>query len=103
MPSKFQTLVYAAAKRIPRGRVATYRAVAEAIGKPYAVRAVGNALNKNPFTSIPCHRVVRSDGTVGGYARGIKTKIKILRREGVKIYQSGLINHSQILKNMRMK
>lgn len=79
----FRKKVYEAARRIPRGKTATYAAVARAVGRPRAVRAVGNALHKNPFRSVSCHRVIRSDGSVGGYARGTAEKIKILQREGV--------------------
>ncbi len=82
---EFQKKVYNVVKCVPRGRIVTYGAVARAINKPQAVRAVGNALNKNLFKSVPCHRVIRSDGRVGGFARGTKEKIKLLRREGVKI------------------
>ena len=81
----FQKKVYTATKRIPRGKVATYSAVARAVQKQLAVRAVGNALNKNSSSDVPCHRVISSDGTVGGFARGAKEKIKLLRREGVEV------------------
>ncbi len=81
--SPFRRGVYAATKQIPRGRVATYKDIARAIGKPWAMRAVGNALNKNPYKSVPCHRVIHSDGSIGGYAGGTSLKIKILNREGV--------------------
>lgn len=102
----FQKLVYAACRKIPKGRVSTYQAIARAIGKPKSARAVGNALNKNPFAlasirqdvsssrsgpKIPCHRVVKSDGTIGGFAQGSKNKIKMLEKEGVKI-KNGKIN-----------
>ena len=61
----------------------TYAQVAVAIGKPKAVRAVGNALNRNPFApAVPCHRVVRSDGTIGGFASGAAMKRRLLRKEG---------------------
>lgn len=83
--TEFQKKVYNVVKRVPRGRVVTYGAVARAISNPQAVRAVGNALNKNPFKSVPCHRVIRSDGRVGGYVRGTREKTKLLRQEGVKI------------------
>ena len=69
-------------KKIPKGQVLTYKEVARLIGKPLAYRAVGNALNKNPFKEVPCHRVIRSDGKTGGYARGAKEKIKMLKSEG---------------------
>lgn len=81
----FQDKVYKAVKKIPAGRVRTYGNVARIIGVPWGARAVGNALNRNPFTNVPCHRVVRHDGTVGGFARGMKIKISLLQREGIKI------------------
>jgi O-6-methylguanine DNA methyltransferase len=82
--SAFQHAVYNACSRIPSGYVATYRDVAIAIGRPGAVRAVGNALNKNPFApTVPCHRVVRSDGRVGGFASGSVRKTALLQKEGV--------------------
>lgn len=81
----FEKRVYNVVRKIPRGKVATYVSIARSIGKPRAARAVGNALNKNPFREVPCHRVVRSDGEVGGFARGAKVKINLLRKEGVKI------------------
>lgn len=83
--TSFQRKVYEAVRKIPRGRVAAYQRIAYALGKLGAARAVGNALNKNPFRSVPCHRVVRSDGSVGGYARGRNAKITLLRSEGVRV------------------
>jgi len=81
--TSFRQKVYNEVKKIPRGEVRTYREVAEAIGHPRAFRAVGNALNKNPdLQTIPCHRVVRSDGTVGGYRYGELKKKTLLRQEG---------------------
>jgi O-6-methylguanine DNA methyltransferase len=62
----------------------TYAQVALAIGRPAAVRAVGNALNKNPFApQVPCHRVVKSDGSLGGFAHGPRAKQALLKNEGV--------------------
>ena len=84
--TKFQLKVWAFLKKIPRGSVKTYSQVAKGIGKPLAVRAVANAIGKNPFApKIPCHRVVRSDGSLGGYSGkgGIKTKKLLLKREGI--------------------
>ena len=100
--NEFATRVYKITRRIPKGSVATYAIVARAIRNPQAVRAVGNSLNKNPFKNVPCHRVIRSDGMVGGFARGAKEKIKILRREGVKIIHNNRVAHSNVLKNIRM-
>lgn len=82
MPTKFQQKVYDFVKTIPKGKTATYKEVAIAIGNPNAYRAVGNALNKNPFAPVvPCHRVVRSDGQVGGFAQGTIKKVKLLQDE----------------------
>ena len=79
----FQEQIYAVVKKIPRGKVLTYKEVARRVGKPKAYRAVGNILNKNFNPKIPCHRVIRSDGKVGNYNRGgSQAKIKILKKEG---------------------
>ncbi|MBI4597743.1 MAG: MGMT family protein [Candidatus Omnitrophica bacterium] len=78
----FQQAVYQATARIPRGQTRSYRWVAQRIGHPTAARAVGNALHANPFAPrIPCHRVIRSDGALGGFARGAAAKYQALRRE----------------------
>lgn len=69
-------------RRIPKGTTFTYAEVAKRAGSPRAYRAVGNILNKNYDPRIPCHRVVRSDGTPGGYNRGSKNKLRLLRSEG---------------------
>ena len=84
--SSFQLKVWGYLRKIPRGSVRTYSQVAKSIGKPSAVRAVANAIGKNPYApKIPCHRVIRSDGTLGGYSGkgGIKTKKLLLKREGI--------------------
>ena len=84
--TKFQLKVWNYLKKIPYGKVKTYSEVAKSIGKPLAVRAVANAIGKNPLApQIPCHRVIRSDGTLGGYSGkgGIKTKRLLLKKEGI--------------------
>ncbi len=82
---RFEELVYAKVKEIPRGSVTTYREVAIAIGRGRSYRAVGNALNKNPHPiTVPCHRVVRSDFTIGGFSKGAEEKKRLLSGEGVK-------------------
>ncbi len=82
MITEFQKKVYDFVKTIPNGQTRTYQEVAIAIGKPRAYRAVGNALNKNPFAPIvPCHRVIRSDGSAGGFASGTLKKVKLLQNE----------------------
>lgn len=82
--SPFSQAVWRACAAIPRGETRTYGWIAERIGKPDASRAVGRALGANPFApTIPCHRVVRSDGSLGGYsgAGGLKTKRRLLEQE----------------------
>ena len=82
----FQLKVWNYLKKIPKGKVKTYAQVAKAVGKPKAVRAVANAIGKNPYPpSIPCHRVIRSDGTLGGYSGkgGISKKRQLLKSEKV--------------------
>ena len=82
----FQLKVWNYLKKIPKGKVKTYLEVAKAIGKPNAFRAVANAVGKNPFPpKIPCHRVVRSDGNLGGYSgKGrIQEKRRLLRAEKI--------------------
>ena len=92
----FASKVYEATKRIPKGKVATYSLIAKTIGKPKAARAVGNALNKNSFKEVPCHRVINSNGKVGGYAYGTSGKIEILSKEGIKI-ENGRVRKQFIL------
>ena len=84
--TKFQLKVWVYLKKIPRGSVKTYSQVARGIRKPLAARAVANAIGKNPCApKIPCHRVIRSDGSLGGYSGkgGTKTKKLLLKREGI--------------------
>ena len=86
--TKFQVKVWKYLMKIPLGSVKTYSQVAKGIGKPLAVRAVASAIGKNPYSpQIPCHRVIRSDGSIGGYSGkgGIKTKKFLLKKEGIKL------------------
>jgi len=78
----FTQKVYEVVKKIPKGSVLTYKEVAKKAGSPRAYRGVGNILNKNHNPQIPCHRVIRSDGKLGGYNKGEKQKIVILKKEG---------------------
>lgn len=87
---KFKDRVLKIVSKIKKGRVTTYKEIAIRAGKPKAFRAVGNILNKNKDTKIPCHRVIRSNGDVSGYNRGIKNKIALLRKEGLKIRKKRL-------------
>ncbi len=85
LKNRFDENVLDLIKRIPEGKVTTYKEIAKALDTG-AYRAVGNALNKNPYwPDVPCHRVVKSNGEVGGFARGSDEKIKLLEKEGVVI------------------
>ena len=82
--TKFQLKVWKYLKSIKKGKVKTYKEVAISIKRPKSARAVANACAKNPYApKIPCHRVIRSDGALGGYSgkAGIKQKLKLLRSE----------------------
>ena len=84
--TKFQKKVWNYLKTIRKGTVKSYKQVAIAINRPKSARAVANAVGKNPFApKIPCHRVIRSDGSLGGYSGkgGVKTKKILLKREGI--------------------
>ncbi len=83
--TKFQITVWKYLKTIPIGSVKTYKQIAIALNKPNSARAVANACAKNPFApKIPCHRVIRSDGKLGGYSGlgGVRAKKKLLENEG---------------------
>ena len=84
--TKFQLKVWNYLKRIPKGKTKTYKEVAIAIKKPLSYRAVANAVAKNPYPPIiPCHRVIRSDGALGGYSGkgGVHKKKFLLKKEGI--------------------
>jgi methylated-DNA-[protein]-cysteine S-methyltransferase len=88
----FQQRVLLAEYGIPRGSVSTYRRIAAHLGIPGGARAVGNALATNPFPIvIPCHRAIRSDGTLGGYQGGLEMKRALLEQEGVDVNQRGRV------------
>tara|TARA_Y100001970_G_scaffold196235_1_gene238597 strand:- start:138 stop:413 length:276 start_codon:yes stop_codon:yes gene_type:complete len=85
--TEFQIKVWKELSKIPKGEVRTYKQIAKSIGKPKSSRAVANACAKNPYPIvIPCHRVIRSDGLIGGYSGhgGIKRKKELLQKEGLK-------------------
>lgn len=89
--TSFRQKVYEAVKKIPRGKVMTYKEVAQATGGSWAFRAVGNILSENHDPAVPCHRVIRSDGTVGGYNGGTNKKIALLIKEGVVIKKGRVV------------
>ena len=98
----FDERCYALLRQIPRGRVSSYREIAHALGSK-AYRAVGNAMNHNPYDTdtYPCHRVVKSDGTIGGYAHGSEAKIRRLEEEGVAVKEGKIVNFEKILMQAR--
>jgi len=89
----FSAEVLRQACKIPRGKVVTYSGLAAKLGRPGAARAVGTALANNPFpVMIPCHRVVRADGGLGGFGGGLEMKRELLDREGVAINDQNRVN-----------
>ncbi len=94
---KFEEKVWQLIARIPEGKVTTYKIIAEKLGTR-AYRAVGRACKSNPNApKVPCHRVVNSDGTIGGYAHGQEKKIELLKSEGVGVVEGRVVNHGRIL------
>jgi methylated-DNA-[protein]-cysteine S-methyltransferase len=88
MMNNFSEQVWNLTKQIPKGKVTSYSEIAKALGRPKASRAVGQALKRNPYAPhVPCHRVVRSDGGLGGFRgadeRDISEKAELLRKEGI--------------------
>lgn len=81
--SDFKKKVLEVVRKIPKGKVLTYKEVARLAGRSKAWRAVGSILSRNYDPQIPCHRVIRSDGKVGGYNRGRENKLRLLKKEGV--------------------
>ena len=98
----FNERCYALLRRVPKGKVTTYKALAEEMGTK-AYRAVGNAMNKNPYAPVvPCHRVISSDGTIGGFAHGAKKKIEMLKSEGIHI-KNGKIDIKNTIRHLTLK
>jgi O-6-methylguanine DNA methyltransferase len=84
--TEFAKKVLAIVKKIPKGKVMTYKEIALKLGNKNLARAVGQVLKRNPWPiTIPCHRVIRSDGTLGGYSLGKEKKKELLKKEGVLI------------------
>jgi len=85
--------IYKKLLEVPEGKITTYGELAKAVGFTNGQRAIGRIMNKNPYpVIIPCHRVVKSDGKVGGYAYGEEIKIKILKKEGIKIKDGKILD-----------
>jgi len=85
--------IYKKLLEVPEGKITTYGELAKAVGIKNGQRTVGRIMNKNPYpVIIPCHRVVKSDGKVGGYAYGQKVKINMLSKEGIKIKEDKILD-----------
>jgi methylated-DNA-[protein]-cysteine S-methyltransferase len=94
---KLEEKVYKKLLQVPKGRVTTYAELAKAIGLENGQRAIGRMMNKNPYpVIIPCHRVILSNGKIGGYAWGENVKVKMLSKEGVKIKNGKILNSNVI-------
>lgn len=90
---KLEKKVYKKLLEVPKGKVTTYGELAKAIGLKNGQRVIGRIMNKNPYpVIIPCHRVIKSDGRVGGYAWGEKVKSKMLSNEGIKIKNGKILD-----------
>lgn len=101
--SNFYYRVYNMVRNIKRGQTMTYADVAKAADYPGAARAVGNALNKNHDPNVPCHRVIRSDGKVGGYNRGSRLKLRLLKEESTPLIMSNGKTHPNVKSNTKPK
>ena len=85
--------VYKKLVDVPKGKITTYGDLAKAVGLKNGQRVIGRIMNKNPYPGIiPCHRVVKSDGRVGGYAFGEEIKINMLKKEGIKIIDGKILD-----------
>ncbi len=102
---RFSEKIWQLCRKIPKGRVTTYKLIAEAAGTK-AYRAVGNAMNKNPSgllscgygrKMVPCHRVVDSIGHLHGFAHGLKKKAELLRKEGIRIKNKKVVDFEKVL------
>jgi methylated-DNA-[protein]-cysteine S-methyltransferase len=95
--SAFQQRVLRAEYEIPRGFVSTYQRIAAHVGMPTGARAVGTALARNPFpVIIPCHRAIRTDGTLGGFQGGIAMKQALLKTEGIDLSEKGRVETEKV-------
>ena len=92
MNKSFNKRCYQKLALIPKGMISSYAEIAKSLDSN-GYRAVGNAMAKNPHpVSVPCHRIIKSDGTLGGYALGISKKIQLLKKEGIKIKNNKVID-----------
>lgn len=98
MQNNFSNRCYEILKKVPKGKITTYKGLAKALGNPKSYRAVGNAMNRNPHAPrVPCHRVVKSNGKVGGFAHGTNKKVSMLKKEGIPIKNGMVMNFENYL------
>lgn len=106
----FNEKIYDFLKKVPKGKVTTYKALAQALDTK-AYRAVGQAMRCNPYApQVPCHRVVKSNGNIGGFSgsmnpssKEVKRKIKMLRKEGIEVKDSKIVKFEKVLFNFDLK
>ena len=97
MNNNFNKRCYQKLALIPKGMISTYADIAKSLDSN-AYRAVGNAMAKNPHpVAVPCHRIIKSDGFVGGYALGVKQKISLLEKEGITIKEGKIVDFEKHL------
>ena len=97
----FNERCYKLLSKIPKGRITTYKEIAKAVDTK-AYQAVGKAMAKNPnIINVPCHRIIRSNGSVGGYSLGVNKKISLLKKEGITIKNRKVVNYNQIIYYLR--
>jgi methylated-DNA-[protein]-cysteine S-methyltransferase len=90
---KLDEKVYKKLLEVPKGKITTYKEIAKAVGLDNGQRVIGRIMNKNPYPIIiPCHRVIKSDGKIGGYAWGQKVKTRMLSNEGIKIKKGKILD-----------
>ena len=92
----FNEKIYNLCKKIPQGKISTYKILASKLNTK-AYRAIGQALNKNPYKSVPCHRVIGSNTNLVGFATGLKNKARLLRKEGIKIKNNKVLDFNEVL------
>ncbi len=95
--NSFSEKCYSLLRKVPKGKVTTYKILANALGTK-AYRAVGNAMNKNLHApEVPCHRVIKSNGEIGRFALGAEKKIQMLKKEGIRIKGSKIVDFPEFL------
>ena len=99
--SSFSEKCYKLLRNVPKGKITTYKDLAKAL-KTKSYRAVGTAMNKNPYApKVPCHRVINSSGKIGGFSAGPKKKIAMLKKEGIEVKNGKVVDYKKFLYKFR--